>query len=241
MSKANPASEPSMEEILASIRRIIADEETAASAPPPPARIEEPIARFDKKEAPRAEAPRAKIPEPEPEPEAEPDVLELTPDDVETAAEGDVEMSQDDITSLFDSPSVDAVDAFEDIQFEEPQPEPEPEPAPAPVAARPAPAPAPSFAPPPMREHHYQPEPAPVPRSYAPQPDSLLSAEASASVSAAFGSLANTFFSPQGRTIEDLTKDLLRPMLQQWLDDNLPPLVEKLVREEIERVARGRR
>ncbi len=40
------------------------------------------------------------------------------------------------------------------------------------------------------------------------------------------------------RGIEDMTRDLLRGLLKQWLDDNLPQLVEKLVREEIERVAR---
>jgi cell pole-organizing protein PopZ len=34
---------------------------------------------------------------------------------------------------------------------------------------------------------------------------------------------------------------MLRPMLSDWLDDNLPKLVERLVREEIERVARGPR
>ncbi len=41
--------------------------------------------------------------------------------------------------------------------------------------------------------------------------------------------------------MEETVRDLLRPMLKQWLDDNLPPLVERLVRSEIERVARGGR
>ncbi|MEM9105462.1 MAG: DUF2497 domain-containing protein, partial [Pseudomonadota bacterium] len=41
------------------------------------------------------------------------------------------------------------------------------------------------------------------------------------------------------RSFEQMAEDMLRPMLQQWLDDNLPTLVERLVREEIERVARG--
>jgi uncharacterized protein len=40
------------------------------------------------------------------------------------------------------------------------------------------------------------------------------------------------------RGLEGVTQDLLRGMLKTWLDDNLPQLVEKLVREEIERVAR---
>jgi hypothetical protein len=42
------------------------------------------------------------------------------------------------------------------------------------------------------------------------------------------------------RTIEDLIKDMLRPMLKTWLDDNLPGMVERIVRAEIERVSRGR-
>ena len=40
---------------------------------------------------------------------------------------------------------------------------------------------------------------------------------------------------------DEIAEDMLRPMLQEWLDDNLPTLVERLVREEIERVARGPR
>ncbi len=42
------------------------------------------------------------------------------------------------------------------------------------------------------------------------------------------------------RTLEDLVKEMLRPMLKSWLDDNLPAVVERLVRAEIERVSRGR-
>jgi uncharacterized protein len=41
--------------------------------------------------------------------------------------------------------------------------------------------------------------------------------------------------------MEDIVKEMLRPMLKAWLDDNLPPLVERLVEAEIERVARGKR
>ena len=43
------------------------------------------------------------------------------------------------------------------------------------------------------------------------------------------------------RSVEDLTRELLRVMLKQWLDENLPAMVERLVREEIERVARSGR
>ena len=39
-----------------------------------------------------------------------------------------------------------------------------------------------------------------------------------------------------GPTIEDLVREEMRPLLKLWLDQNLPPLVERLVRAEIERV-----
>jgi cell pole-organizing protein PopZ len=38
-----------------------------------------------------------------------------------------------------------------------------------------------------------------------------------------------------------MVSDMLRPMVKTWLDDNLPAMVERLVREEIQRVARGRK
>jgi cell pole-organizing protein PopZ len=47
-------------------------------------------------------------------------------------------------------------------------------------------------------------------------------------------------FIQNGPTLEDLVKQMLRPMLKDWIDDNLPQLVERLVRAEIERVSRGR-
>ncbi|HEX2258096.1 MAG TPA: DUF2497 domain-containing protein [Afifellaceae bacterium] len=68
----------------------------------------------------------------------------------------------------------------------------------------------------------------------------LLSPKADASVSGAFSALAHTILAQNARTLEDLVSEMLRPMLKEWLDDNLPPLVERLVKEEIERVSRGR-
>ena len=61
-----------------------------------------------------------------------------------------------------------------------------------------------------------------------------------AAVDSAFNALAQTVLSNNARTLEDLVKEMLRPMLKAWLDDNLPKLVEKIVRAEIERVSRGR-
>ena len=43
------------------------------------------------------------------------------------------------------------------------------------------------------------------------------------------------------RSIEDIVREMLKPMLKTWLEDNLPSLVERLVRAEIERVSRGGR
>jgi len=68
----------------------------------------------------------------------------------------------------------------------------------------------------------------------------LLSRSATAAVDSAFASLAHTVLSQNARTLDDLVKEMLRPMLKTWLDDNLPSLVERLVRAEIERVSRGR-
>jgi len=68
----------------------------------------------------------------------------------------------------------------------------------------------------------------------------LMSSSTSAMVDSAFNSLAQTVLVQNARTLEDLVKEMLRPMLKTWLDDNLPGLVERLVRAEIERVSRGR-
>lgn len=69
----------------------------------------------------------------------------------------------------------------------------------------------------------------------------LMSPQSDAAVAGAFNQLASSMLARSGRTLDELAEDLLRPMLRNWLDDNLPPLVERLVREEIERVSRGRR
>ena len=70
--------------------------------------------------------------------------------------------------------------------------------------------------------------------------DPILSSETDLAVARAFNSLSRTVLSDNARTLEDLVTEMLRPLLKAWLDDNLPSLVERLVRQEIERVARGR-
>lgn len=67
----------------------------------------------------------------------------------------------------------------------------------------------------------------------------LISAGPKAKVVASFAQLNDAITASSSQSLEEMTNDLLKPMLQEWLDNNLPGLVEKLVREEIERVARG--
>ncbi len=196
MSAQPKPNEPSMEEILASIRRIIADDDKPAA--PPEA---EPVAL-------------APVPEPElvPEPAAEPedDVLDL-------GAEA----------SRVDEPAPAVASASDDVDFAESvvaEAEPEPiRPEPQVVAFVPPPLQAAPMAPPAL------------------DMASLISDQTGAAVHNAFGALANTVLSNNARTLEDLVKDMLKPMLKTWLDDNLPGMVERLVRAEIERVARGGR
>ena len=68
----------------------------------------------------------------------------------------------------------------------------------------------------------------------------LLSGATASAVDSAFNELAHTVQVRNGRTLEDFVSELLRPMLKTWLDENLPAMVERLVRAEIERVSRGR-
>lgn len=66
----------------------------------------------------------------------------------------------------------------------------------------------------------------------------LISQAAEAQVAASFGTLSQALLEEQKRLLDQKMETMLRPMLQHWLDTNLPPLVERLVREEIERVVR---
>jgi cell pole-organizing protein PopZ len=69
----------------------------------------------------------------------------------------------------------------------------------------------------------------------------LVSTDAANSIASHFQALAASIVISESDLIQRYARELLRPLLKQWLDDNLPPIVEKLVRAEIERVARGRR
>lgn len=82
---------------------------------------------------------------------------------------------------------------------------------------------------------------APVAATTAADIHALVSHEAGERIAGSFDDLARVIRDEQMRTMDETVRQMLRPMLQEWLDDNLPRLVERLVREEIERVARGGR
>jgi len=69
----------------------------------------------------------------------------------------------------------------------------------------------------------------------------LLSPEADEAVALSFGALSANLEVRSAELADSMVRDMLRPMVKQWLDDNLPTMVERLVREEIQRVARGRK
>ncbi len=225
MAKAQ-AQEPSMEEILASIRRIIADEEAAPKGKTPPL--------------------------PEPEPAADETISEDDLDKLFASAGSDdtapADDEDEDVLDLTDDlavddpPLVEGIDEAPDIAFadefdmlgaeEDPLPEPEPEPAPPP----PPPPPVTAAPPPPP------PEPKPVAHAPPPVAESapLISISTEGLVANAFSDLGLAVLNRNARTLEDLVQDMLRPMLKSWLDQNLPTMVERMVRAEIERVTRGR-
>jgi cell pole-organizing protein PopZ len=160
MALQDPQAEPSMEEILASIRRIISEEEQAPTAEP---------------------------------------VLDLTQTDAPTAT------VEDDIV----------FEAVEQAVIEE----------------TPVPAAAPA----------YEPPPAPTrTQTIEPSVDSLLAPPTTNASAAALARLAGTLrISEQpGQTVEGVVRELLKPMLKEWLDRNLPAIVEARVEAELERIAR---
>jgi len=79
-------------------------------------------------------------------------------------------------------------------------------------------------------------------RRETPQPRrALMSPKADAQVSGSFDDLSKAMMTGNTRKLDEAVEELLRPMLKQWLEGNLPQMVERLVREEIERVSRGGR
>jgi hypothetical protein len=218
MTQPAKSQEPSMEEILASIRRIIADDDATKSTPKPAEAVKPAPAPPRPVMPPRSPSPAPRVPDPILAAEAEP--LEDQPMVEPPAGHESAAYESADILDLTESMAT--------------QPPPPPE-----TAAMPNPA---------FRtidgsfDISYDEEadkPAPQ-RPVSESASQLLSGATSAAVDSAFNSLAQTVLVQNARTLEDLVREMLRPMLKAWLDDNLPGMVERLVRTEIERVSRGR-
>jgi len=258
MTQPAKVQEPSMEEILASIRRIIADDEAkppaekpaspAASVAPakaakpaaaaPPAAKPSVMSNIPPSAIPAAVTAAAKVaapPRPAPPPTAPPPVAASnSQDDIDALLNGLDEATSPeeirppqpdgDVLELTDEMAVPAapqpafrkVEPQDDLEFTE-------------TAAARAIQRQPLFQPPPVFEG-----PAGPPAA------AILSRTTVSAVESAFNTLAHTVLSNNARTLEDLVKEMLRPMLKSWLDDNLPGLVERIVKAEIERVSRGR-
>ena len=182
--------EPSMEEILASIRRIISEDGEEGEEQSPAADAAETTDAAE--EAPAAEPAADDVLELTNVVGEDGDVASLEESEVEAEAQGEV----DDGLELTDEVAPEPVD-------EAPEAEETP--------------------------------------SEGEGGEGLLSEDKADATADAFANLLGamsvaTPMGGEGRTLEDIVKALMRPLLKQWLDDNLPPLVERIIREEIERV-----
>jgi cell pole-organizing protein PopZ len=198
--------DPSMEEILASIRRILNDDDVPAeppAAPEPPAAEEDDVLVLDE---------TMMVPDAPPDvAAAEPAVHAEEPEPVcfEAAAE---------------APGMAAPDGFEPDAFERLA-----EPGSVPPAVQEMAGSTPASAGDPVEQA-------------APAPE-LIGAVAAAAAASSVGTLVRTLAAGRatqvytgGPTLEDMVRAELLPLLKDWLDMHLPPMVERLVRAEIERV-----
>jgi len=177
------SAEPSMEDILSSIKRIIAEEGDGH---------------------PRSRRPQRPIAPPSPIEE------------------------DDQILGGYTDDDVDGADAGEAIlELSDPMPDPDPAPAAPPQPRSRAQA---------SRGSDKPAAPAPTP---APTAESILSQETAAASRGSLATLSKLLVKPEAGsdgTLEGLVREMLRPMLREWLDANLPDLVESMVAREIEKI-----
>jgi len=191
--------EPSMEEILASIRRIISDDNEQVETTEAQPAVEEIVAEEEEVKAVEEPLPVEELPAP-------------TPDD-----DDDDDDDDDEVLDLTDMDAADPEPLFEEQAYQ------------APVSPSPSPVP----------EQVQPPRPAPVEEK-----ESLVSNPQAAETMDEFARLGSKLYEdvqelPIGNgavTLEGLVRELVRPMLKEWLDQHLPITVERLVREEIERL-----
>ncbi|CAN7176860.1 DUF2497 domain-containing protein [Brevundimonas sp. LjRoot202] len=207
------AQEPTMEEILASIRRIISEDDAPAETAPAAA-------------APAEAEPESEFEQPAAA-EASPALMDETPAMQEPAA------SEEDVLELTDTYEAPAAESIGDLDVTPAEPEVDPFPVEAVSES--------VFAPEP--EHPADTTSISPPTGY----DTLVGDSAAASAASAFAGLASSLkksepmesATPSGPTLDELARSLLRPMLKEWLDANLPGIVEAQVRKEVERIARN--
>lgn len=242
--------EPSMDEILSSIRQIIADDDAAV----PPRRPGASPNPFAAGQVPAGmPAPRsAPVPMPtfpslsEVSPEADDgEPLALSPDQIlgdDSGQDEPVSFDFPDVEQAAPEPqlgdfgaSASLVDP-DDIGFEPDMPE------------ALAPPPAPMRQPMAYSESRAVPRPSASVAHAAPMPDPHLSRDlaeqliepaTNSAVRQTFSKLNGIGLGNHGVTLEAMMKDMLRPMLKEWLDENLPALVERMVEKEIARISRG--
>lgn len=249
MNKPAPK-EPSMDEILSSIRQIIADDDAAGaprrpsvqSAPPPmQAAPAKPLGEQDDRDLsdmlddiePLALSPSQIVEEGD-------DVEGFSFDSILADTEG----ADAEGPSLVEAEDV-TFDAEDDLPSFDPAPTRElPEDKPQPVtkaAPQPRfdPEPEPVFEPEPVEEPMAQADALPDPTLTADMADELLEPATRAAVRGSIGKLTALGIGNPSLTIEAMMRDMLRPMLKEWLDENLPAVVERMVEKEIARVSRG--
>ena len=206
------AQEPTMEEILASIRRIISEDDAPAETAP--------AATAESESAPEAASAEA-----EPE-DVSPALMDETPSMEEPAS------SEEDVLELTDTYEAPAAESIGDLDV---SPAADVDPFPVEAVSESV------FAPEP--EHPADTTSHGAPTGY----DTLVGDSAAASAASAFAGLASSLkksepmetSTPSGPTLDELARALLRPMLKEWLDANLPGIVEAQVRKEVERIARS--
>ena len=213
--------EPTMEEILASIRKIISDDAAAPASAPEP----EPEIANDEEDDVSLE-----------EVMFDEDIREEAAE-ADAAEEFEMESFEIEDFSAEEPPEAapEPVQSFESLlsasRAAEAEPEPAPWPVPEPVAVAPAPA-----------QPEPAPEPAPVekPMSASPAYDNAsLTDESTANAAAgALGKLISKMDLGADNTLEGLVRELLRPMIKEWLDANLATIVEQKVEAEVERISR---
>lgn len=221
---ANPQPEPSMEEILASIRRIISEdeeEEINASAAPktPPLRTPQPAADS----TPTADGDSAADESTDP-------VSEASTDDQADVNDDAIHKINEAAAALTEAP-------VEDQKMVE-------EPADETVNSDPADTEITDNAQSRLATEHVE----MIKHSQALASDengfddAIVSDVSAAAAKTAFQSLSQNMrvATSEGRTLEDIVVEMLKPLVKEWLDANLPAIVERKVEDEVERIARRR-